>query len=117
MLQAVERANLTVADVLTRVKPRQIEGISALLLPYRPDGRPDFDAFAAHVERTVAAGLKPSVNMDTGYVNLLTAEERAQVLRVTDQVMRGQGTGKRRGRRRLPRGGRADGRDHRLRAG
>jgi dihydrodipicolinate synthase/N-acetylneuraminate lyase len=79
----------SVADLLVRVKPRPIEGISALLLAYREDGRPDLDAFAAHLERTVAAGLKPSVNMDTGYVNLLTAEERERVLRVTVEVMRG----------------------------
>jgi dihydrodipicolinate synthase/N-acetylneuraminate lyase len=79
----------SVTDLLARVKPRPIEGISALLLPYREDGQPDLEAFAAHLERTVAAGLKPSVNMDTGYVNLLTADERQRVLRVTAEVMRG----------------------------
>jgi dihydrodipicolinate synthase/N-acetylneuraminate lyase len=89
MVQTAERATFTTTDLLARVKPRQIEGVSALLLPYRDDGRPNFDAFAAHIERTVAAGLKPAVNMDTGYINLLSAEEQQQVLRTTAEVLRG----------------------------
>src|SRR5919198_874389 len=64
MVQTPVRPKLAGADVLARVKPRPIE-------------------------RTAAAGLKPSVNMDTGYVNLLTDDEREQVLRVTGEVMRG----------------------------
>ncbi|MCU1352958.1 MAG: hypothetical protein JWM05_2167, partial [Acidimicrobiales bacterium] len=36
--------------------------------------------FEALVVRTVDAGLVPAVNMDTGYVNLLTAAERTAVL-------------------------------------
>jgi len=89
MMQAVEPGRATIPDLLGRVRPRAVDGISALLLPYRDDGRPDYDAFSGHLERTVAAGLKPSVNMDTGYVNLLTPDERRQVLRVTAEVMRG----------------------------
>jgi dihydrodipicolinate synthase/N-acetylneuraminate lyase len=65
------------------VRPRQIDGISAVLLPYRDDGTPDYDALAAGLGQTLRAGLEPAVNMDTGYVNLLTATERAEVLRVT----------------------------------
>jgi dihydrodipicolinate synthase/N-acetylneuraminate lyase len=90
MVQAVERATFKTTDLLERVKPGPIEGVSALLLPYGADERPDLDAFAAHLERTVAAGLKPSVNMDTGYVNLLNADERGQVLRLTAEVLGGQ---------------------------
>lgn len=59
---------------------RRIEGISAVLLPFHEDGKPDHNAFLAHVERTYAAGLTPAVNMDTGYVNLLTREERLEIL-------------------------------------
>ena len=77
----------TVAGVQSRVRPRAIDGISALLLPYRADGRPDWDAYAACLTQTMAAGLRPAVNMDTGYVHLLTAEERAAVLRVTAGVL------------------------------
>ena len=40
----------------------------------------DWRAFEAHVARTAAAGLTPAVNMDTGYVHLLSAEQRAEVL-------------------------------------
>ena len=59
---------------------RKIEGISAVLLPFHEDGTPDYDSFLAHVERTYAGGLTPAVNMDTGYVNLLTREERLKIL-------------------------------------
>lgn len=59
---------------------RRIEGISAVLLPFHEDGKPDHNAFLAHVERTYAAGLTPAVNMDTGYVNLLTRKERLEIL-------------------------------------
>ena len=59
---------------------RKIEGISAILLPFQEDGSPDFNAFLAHVERTYAAGLTPAINMDTGYANLLTREQRLNIL-------------------------------------
>ena len=38
----------------------------------------DYDGLPAHVRRTVEAGLTPAVNMDTGYTNLLTDEERGR---------------------------------------
>jgi dihydrodipicolinate synthase/N-acetylneuraminate lyase len=59
---------------------RPIKGISAALLPFHEDGTPDYDSFLAHVERTYAAGLTPAVNMDTGFVNLLTKDERLEIL-------------------------------------
>ena len=62
------------------IKQRKIEGISAILLPFQADGTPDFDSFLAHVDRTYAAGLTPAINMDTGYANLLTREQRIEIL-------------------------------------
>jgi len=59
---------------------RTITGMSAILLPHHSSIEIDWDAFEAHVTRTAAAGLKPAVNMDTGFVHLLTAEQRAEVL-------------------------------------
>ena len=50
---------------------RKIRGMSAILLPFRSDLSVDWDAFAAHVARTHAAGIAPAVNMDTGYVQLI----------------------------------------------
>jgi dihydrodipicolinate synthase/N-acetylneuraminate lyase len=35
---------------------RKIRGMSAILLPFRPDRSIDWDAFAAHIARTRAAG-------------------------------------------------------------
>lgn len=68
---------------------RPIDGISAVLLPFHADGRPDRDTWATLVERTWAAGLTPAVNMDTGYANLLTAAERAEFLAEAGRMARG----------------------------
>jgi dihydrodipicolinate synthase/N-acetylneuraminate lyase len=81
-MRSTARHPVTVPTLLDRVRPRPIDGISAVLLPYRDDGRPDWDALAACLDDTIRAGLQPAVNMDTGYVNLLTVPERAEALRV-----------------------------------
>ena len=59
---------------------RTITGMSAVLLPHLADGSIDWPGFEAHVVRTMAAGLTPAVNMDTGFVHLLTREQRLEVL-------------------------------------
>jgi len=79
----------TVAITKRIVPKRQVEGISAILLPFTDDGRIDFDGLVQHLERTAAAGLCPAVNMDTGYVNLLSSTERQAVLATTRDVMAG----------------------------
>lgn len=72
------------------LKPgRAIEGISAVLLPFLADDRPDWESFRSLLDRTWTAGLTPAVNMDTGYVNLLSPAERARVLDETVEVGRG----------------------------
>jgi dihydrodipicolinate synthase/N-acetylneuraminate lyase len=59
---------------------RSIVGMSAVLLPHRSAVEVDWAGFEAHVERTARAGLTPAVNMDTGFVHLLSPEQRAEVL-------------------------------------
>jgi dihydrodipicolinate synthase/N-acetylneuraminate lyase len=66
---------------------RSIEGISAVLLPVTADGAIDWDGFAAHVARTVAAGIVPAVNMDTGYVHCLDGATRRRVLEMAREVI------------------------------
>jgi dihydrodipicolinate synthase/N-acetylneuraminate lyase len=68
---------------------RPIEGISAVLLPFDVGGRIDWAGFRTLVDRTWSAGLTPAVNMDTGYVNLLSTAERAQVLAETSALAAG----------------------------
>ena len=68
---------------------RKIVGISAILLPFDTQGGIDWDAFDQHVLRTAEAGLTPAVNMDTGYVNLLTPVERDIALDRTKSVLGG----------------------------
>jgi dihydrodipicolinate synthase/N-acetylneuraminate lyase len=68
---------------------RHITGISAVLLPYSDRSTIDWAAFEAHVGRTIVAGLTPAVNMDTGYVQLLTAEEREYALDLTAKITDG----------------------------
>jgi dihydrodipicolinate synthase/N-acetylneuraminate lyase len=66
---------------LDLLRPRRsIVGMSATLLPHRSSIEVDWSAFEAHVARTAEAGLTPAVNMDTGFVHLLSAEQRAEVL-------------------------------------
>jgi len=57
--------------------------MSAVLLPFAEGGGVDWAGFEAHVSRTVAAGLVPAVNMDTGYAPLLDAATRAQAMQLT----------------------------------
>jgi dihydrodipicolinate synthase/N-acetylneuraminate lyase len=79
-----------IRDVAARLQPgRKIEGISAVLLPFQEDGSIDFGGLAHNIERTVQAGLTPAVNMDTGYTNLITADERTRVLDVARQALDG----------------------------
>lgn len=77
-------------DPVALLRPRRkIVGISAVLLPFDSAGAIDWSSFCAHAERTWAAGLTPAVNMDTGYVNLLSLAERLDVLAETRAVAAG----------------------------
>ena len=71
---------------------RQIQGVSAVLLPFTASGAIDEDALAAHVTRTAATGVVPAVNMDTGYGHLLDDASRRRVLQVAREAV-GQGAG------------------------
>src|SRR5690625_4912875 len=66
---------------------RKIDGSSAILLPFTEQGDIAYDDLAAHIKRTSQAGLRRAVNMDTGYVNLLTDDERRRVLQVTRETL------------------------------
>jgi dihydrodipicolinate synthase/N-acetylneuraminate lyase len=59
---------------------RTILGMSAVLLPFTEQGDVDWNGFTGLLDTTVAAGLVPAVNMDTGYVQLLDRATRARVL-------------------------------------
>jgi dihydrodipicolinate synthase/N-acetylneuraminate lyase len=64
------------------IEGRTIRGASAVLLPMTPDGTIDWPGYEAHLARTVAAGLTPAVNMDTGFGPYLDDAGRARVLRM-----------------------------------
>jgi dihydrodipicolinate synthase/N-acetylneuraminate lyase len=73
--------SVAIPELVARIRPRRrIRGMSAVLLPFDAGGAIDWSALARHVERTAAAGLRPAVNMDTGYVQLLDDTERSRVL-------------------------------------
>ncbi|QDT16905.1 dihydrodipicolinate synthase family protein [Alienimonas californiensis] len=75
---------------LPPIKPnRTIRGASAILLPFLSDGSIDWASFDAHLERTAEAGLTPAVNMDTGYLHLITEAQREAVLDRTERVLGG----------------------------
>jgi 4-hydroxy-tetrahydrodipicolinate synthase len=66
---------------------RKVRGIAAALLPYELDGTIAVHAFQQHLIATHRAGLMSAVNMDTGYVNYLTAVEKQNVLRWTREAL------------------------------
>jgi 4-hydroxy-tetrahydrodipicolinate synthase len=77
-----------IEQTLSRVRPgRTITGIAAALLPFEADGSVAEESFAAHLRRTQAAGLANAVNMDTGYANYLSDEEKGRVLRLTRDAL------------------------------
>jgi dihydrodipicolinate synthase/N-acetylneuraminate lyase len=60
---------------------RKVHGIAAALLPFEADGSIAVEAFQKHLVATQRAGLQNAVNMDTGYVNYLSEQEKLSVLR------------------------------------
>jgi len=78
----------TIEDIAgQRLFRRKPQGIAAALLPYETNGRVAVESFQNHLIATQRAGLKNAVNMDTGYVNLLTEEEKGGVLRWTRDAL------------------------------
>ena len=77
-------------DPTAMIRPkRKISGISAILLPFKDNGDIDWPGLADHARRTADAGLKPAVNMDTGFANLISEAERQMVLRATRCALAG----------------------------
>ena len=75
---------------LPPLKPnRAIRGASAVLIPFSAPGEIDWAGFERQLARTAEAGLTPAVNMDTGYVNLLTPPQREAVLERTAATLGG----------------------------
>jgi 4-hydroxy-tetrahydrodipicolinate synthase len=66
---------------------RKVHGIAAVLLPFEADGRIAVEAFQKHLVATQRAGLQNAVNMDTGYVNYLSEQEKLSVLRWTREAL------------------------------
>jgi dihydrodipicolinate synthase/N-acetylneuraminate lyase len=78
----------TIENLMARKLPRRkLHGIAAALLPYEEDGTIAVEAFQQHLLATHRAGLMNAVNMDTGYVNLLSDSEKKQVLRWTREAL------------------------------
>ncbi|MCY3576339.1 MAG: dihydrodipicolinate synthase family protein [bacterium] len=69
---------------------RIITGMSAILLPHLDPTTVDWASLEGHVTRTHEAGLTPAVNMDTGFVQLLDADTRTQVLDRTKAITGGE---------------------------
>ncbi len=65
----------------------RVQGIAAALLPFEADGKIAVEALQKHLRATHQAGLMNAVNMDTGYVNLLSDEEKRDVLAWTRESL------------------------------
>lgn len=66
---------------------RAVAGMAAMLLPYTANGDIAEESYADCLRATVQAGLTPAVNMDTGYINLLTDSEKERVLQIAQQTL------------------------------
>ncbi len=71
------------------VTDRAPEGICAVLLPFTEGERPDLPALQAQLARIMRVGLVPAVNMDTGFVQVLTPAQRRVVLAAAAEACRG----------------------------
>lgn len=79
---------MTTPEVVVKIRTRRpIEGISSVLLPFRPDGSIDFDSFAENLLRTADVGLTPAVNVEFGCFDRLSPGERAEVLDLARDVL------------------------------
>ncbi len=65
---------------------RAIVGMSAVLMPFGETGDIDWVGFRGLLGTTVAAGLVPAVNMDTGFGPVLSPQHKAEVLALTAQL-------------------------------
>jgi dihydrodipicolinate synthase/N-acetylneuraminate lyase len=63
--------------------------MAAMLLPFTEDGAIATEAYQGCIVETFQAGLMPAVNMDTGYVNLLSAADKVLVLNLAKEVAAG----------------------------
>ncbi len=81
---------MSLSTLITRKQPgRKITGMAAVLLPFESTGQIAEAAYCQQLEEIYAAGLTPAVNMDTGYVNLLTEDEKLAVLKLAQAVAKG----------------------------
>ena len=75
-------------EIYSRIQQgRRPLGIAAALLPMTAEGEIAEEDFVLHLRATHAAGLVNAVNMDTGYANLLTDEEKRRVLWLTCEAL------------------------------
>ena len=79
---------MNIGTICDRLRPRRkVHGIAAALLPFEADGRIAVESFQNHLRATHRAGLMNAVNMDTGYINLLSEAEKLDVLTWTRQAL------------------------------
>jgi len=78
----------TIESVAKKIRTRRkVQGIAAALLPYDVNGRVVVESFQRHLQATHQAGLMNAVNMDTGYVNFLSDQEKLEVLNWTREAL------------------------------
>ncbi len=81
---------MNLSEIQARRQPgRAVVGMAAALLPFTAEGAIAEDAYAACLLDMAQAGLTPAVNMDTGYVNLLTDREKERALQLAQQTLQG----------------------------
>jgi dihydrodipicolinate synthase/N-acetylneuraminate lyase len=81
---------MKLSDLYGKRSPgRALVGMAAVLLPFEEDGSIAAPAYQECLKETLDAGLSPAVNMDTGYANLLSAQEKCFVLQLAQEAAAG----------------------------
>ncbi len=68
---------------------RRPHGLAPVLLPFAPDGSPDWDGFAHLLGRASDTSLLPAVNLGPGVPDLIDASTRAEVLATAGAALHG----------------------------
>ena len=78
----------TTSDIIKRIIPgRKITGVCAVFLPIKAEGKIDLNSFMRLLNQVVLSDLTPAINLDIGFVNYLTYQEKSDVLLCAYEVL------------------------------
>ena len=78
----------TTSDIIKRITPgRKIAGVCAVFLPLNAEDKIDLNSFMRLLNQVILSDLTPAINLDSGFVNHLTYQEKSDVLLCAHEVL------------------------------